>query len=168
VERIKSGEKISSISLIKLRDYWLEKRKNRPFPSRADIDPIEFPDLLPRIVLVDVTHDPLRFQYRLIGTTITAISERDATGRFIDEELYGDRTENMLWAFQNCVSTNAPIAVREQVQFVKKERVVVEVIALPLGKTDTEIDMILTYVEIIHSLEKAPAMGTSLILDWMS
>ncbi|USG61918.1 PAS domain-containing protein [Sneathiella marina] len=166
MERIKSGNKISSITLIELRDYWLEKRRSRKFPARADIDPVEFPNLLPQIALVDVTYDPLRFRYRLIGTTITAISERDATGHFIDENLYGERTENMLWAFKTCVHTKTPVAVREQVQFVKKERVVVEVLVLPLGETDDRVDMALVCLEIINSLEKAPAMGTSLTLDW--
>ncbi|MEH6524468.1 MAG: PAS domain-containing protein [Sneathiella sp.] len=166
MERIESGENISSDTLIELRDYWLEKRRSREFPARADIDPVEFPKLLPQIALVDVTYDPLRFRYRLIGTTITAISERDATGHYIDEDLYGERTENMLWAFKTCTDTKAPIAVREQVQFVKKERVVVEVLVLPMGKTDDRVDMVLLCLETINSLKKAPAMGTSLMLDW--
>lgn len=167
MERIDSGEKISSDTLIELRDYWLEKRKNREFPARADIDPVEFPKLLPQIALVDVTYDPVRFRYRLVGTTITAISERDATGHYIDEDLYGERTENMQWAFKTCLSKKAPVAVREQVQFVKKERVVVEVLILPLGSSDDQVDMILLCLETTNSPEKAPAMGTSLILDWL-
>lgn len=166
VERINSGDKISSNTLIELRDYWLEKRRSREFPARADIDPVEFPKLLAQIALVDVTYNPLRFRYRLIGTTITAISERDATGHYIDENLYGERTENMQWAFKICARTKAPVAVREQVQFVKKKRVVIEVLVLPMGETDDRVDMALLCLETIHSPEKAPATGTSLTLDW--
>jgi len=166
VERINSGDKISSSTLIELRDYWLEKRQSRMFPARADIDPVEFPKLLSQIALVDVTYDPLRFRFRLVGTTITAISERDATGHYVDEKLYGERTENMQWAFKTCTRTKAPVAVREQVQFVKKERLVIEALVLPMGEKDDRVDMILICLETIHSLEKAPAMGTSLTLDW--
>jgi hypothetical protein len=61
-------------------EYWQGKRGARRMPARRDIDPIEIPDLLPNIVLVDVERDPLDFRYRLIGTAITAHLARDYTG----------------------------------------------------------------------------------------
>ncbi len=47
--------------------YWLARRGDRQFPSRAEIEPTDIPHLLSGIVLLDVSYDPLDFEYRLIG-----------------------------------------------------------------------------------------------------
>lgn len=65
--------------------YWQEKRGARPMPSRRDIEPTEIPDLLANVVLVDVSHDPLDFRYRLIGTAIVARIAFDYTGKHFTE-----------------------------------------------------------------------------------
>ena len=57
----------------RLRDlyrYWAEKKHNRPLPARVDLDPMEIPQLLQNIVLVDVVGEPPRFRYRLVGTAV--------------------------------------------------------------------------------------------------
>ena len=69
--------------------YWDQKRRGRSIPSRADIDPIEIPGLLPNILLIEVERHPYRFRYRLAGTAMTRLREgrqtRELTGRYIDE-----------------------------------------------------------------------------------
>jgi hypothetical protein len=50
--------------------YWLARRGERRFPRRADIEPTDIPHLLSGIMLLDVTYDPLDFEYRLIGGAI--------------------------------------------------------------------------------------------------
>ena len=40
--------------ILALYQYWNSKRGNRLMPSRADIDPLDFPTYLPGIVMVDV------------------------------------------------------------------------------------------------------------------
>ncbi len=50
--------------------YWLEKKGDRPMPSRNDLDPVEIPGLLPHVILLDVMNDPRDFRYRLIGTIV--------------------------------------------------------------------------------------------------
>jgi len=37
--------------------YWDAKRAGKSMPSRADIDPIEMPALLPHVVLLEVLRD---------------------------------------------------------------------------------------------------------------
>ena len=79
---------MSSATLRQVRDYWLTARGPRRQPAHGDIDPLQIPrPLLPHLVLTDVIHDPLRLRYRLIGTFVTALAGRDATGRWLDESL---------------------------------------------------------------------------------
>ena len=69
-------------------EYWDSKRKGRPMPARADIDPSEIRDLLPGIILIDVAHDPLRLTYRLVGTDEVEARGYDPTGKDVAEHVF--------------------------------------------------------------------------------
>jgi hypothetical protein len=55
-------------------------------PSRADLDPIEIPKLLPYVTLIDVLA-PGRYRFRLIGTAIAEEQGLNATGREVVETI---------------------------------------------------------------------------------
>lgn len=65
---------------------WSENLPNNGVPAKPVMDPLAMPsEVWPRVVLIDVTRDPLRFQYRLTGTWIDYIQNRNLTGTFVDE-----------------------------------------------------------------------------------
>lgn len=66
--------------LASVLDYWDAKRGARLAPCRADIEPLDLVQVLPRIMLADVTHDPLDFRYRLSGTGIANVHGAELTG----------------------------------------------------------------------------------------
>ena len=66
-------------------DYWIERRGEQRMPSRRDIDPLDFPYLLGKLMLVDVLANPQRFRVRLHGTEVVARMHYDMTGKFLDE-----------------------------------------------------------------------------------
>jgi hypothetical protein len=61
--------------------YWLAKRGTRVMPARSDINPADFPLLLPYLVLVESVDD--QFRYRLVGSAITRAAGYDPTGRAV-------------------------------------------------------------------------------------
>jgi hypothetical protein len=65
--------------------YWEAKRGDRLMPARADLDPLEIPQVLSHLILLDVTHDPLRFRVRLYGTEVADLRGRDLTERYLYE-----------------------------------------------------------------------------------
>jgi hypothetical protein len=65
----------------RLLAYWRAKKGERVFPSRADIDPLEFARELPRVMMVEVTTDPLEFRYRVAGTGLFAMHGQELTGK---------------------------------------------------------------------------------------
>jgi hypothetical protein len=82
------GDPLADLSderLHRLFAYLEEKRGSREFAARRDIDPLEFSYILGHVVLLDVLHEPLRFRYRLVGTTLAAGTGYDLTGSFVDE-----------------------------------------------------------------------------------
>jgi PAS domain-containing protein len=64
-------------------EYWERKRGARFAPARADIEPLDLVQVLPRIMLAEVAHDPVEFRYRLSGTGIgqTTAPRQRACGR---------------------------------------------------------------------------------------
>ena len=81
--------------LRRLHAYWRERCAGREMPSRADLDPLDFPYILGHIVLLGVERDPpsatgtpingMRFRVRLQGTEIAQRLGFDLTGRTLDE-----------------------------------------------------------------------------------
>lgn len=84
------AEAIADETLRALLSYWLGKRRPSRFPSRADIDPAEIPELLPHIILTDVMPDG-RYRYRLTGTSVDTHATVALAGKYI-EEAFADRS----------------------------------------------------------------------------
>ncbi|MDP6830845.1 MAG: PAS domain-containing protein [Alphaproteobacteria bacterium] len=166
MERISIQEPLASPKLRQLRDYWLEACGDRRMPSRRDIDPISIPHLLPNITLIDVVRDPLRFRYRLIGTAITELTGRDATGRWLDSKLYGENLDEMLWTFQTCTENREPVAVRQKAQFPDRDWLLVEVLLVPMGTSDEAVDVIMSGLVAVDEDVKQPSQDIGYILDW--
>ena len=57
--------------------YWGSKRAERAMPARRDIDPLEIPKLLPRLLMVDTAERLDDFCYRL---EVCKGFENDRTG----------------------------------------------------------------------------------------
>lgn len=72
--------------LADLYDYWDGKRAGRPWPSRADIDPLDIPLLLKYLLLIEIERlQPMRIRFRLVGTNFHRFFGRDLTGKTRDE-----------------------------------------------------------------------------------
>jgi hypothetical protein len=64
-------------------DYWLELKRDRLMPMRADFNPMKHPRIAAFLSLEDVTYDPVRFQVRLVGGGTS--SKRASKGEYLDE-----------------------------------------------------------------------------------
>lgn len=83
------GRVIPDERLQGLARYWFDRCADGQVPARAAIDPLEFPTLLPNILLLDRVATPGgdRFRFRLVGTRVVEIAGQELTGRFLDEAL---------------------------------------------------------------------------------
>jgi hypothetical protein len=54
-------------------------------PPRSAFTPLSLKPFLPHIFIVEHELQSGRYRYRLIGTEITAVYQRDSTGRYFDE-----------------------------------------------------------------------------------
>lgn len=66
-------------------DYWLSVAPPGRLPGRQHVAPEDLVPLLPRLWLIDVYRDPLRFRYRLVGTAVVKSVGRELTNKWLDE-----------------------------------------------------------------------------------
>ena len=77
---------IDAARLGDLYRYWLSRCSGDRAPMRADLDPVEIPDLLRFLYLLDVVGEARqpRFRYRLVGTQLVHWWGADPTGSQVD------------------------------------------------------------------------------------
>jgi hypothetical protein len=72
--------------LLQLYDYWRDRRGHRRFPTRRDIDPLQFRYVLGYVMMVDVEpHDSPRYRVRLRGSEMAQRARYDLTGKFLED-----------------------------------------------------------------------------------
>ena len=71
--------------LRRLYDYWRSRCRGGANPSRQDIDPLDIPDLLPNVFLLDVVGDAEDFVFRLAGTLVEDAFSMPLRGKSIAE-----------------------------------------------------------------------------------
>lgn len=88
--------------------YWKSKCQGDRLPRRADIDPLDFPRLLPYITLVEVVADERRYVYRLVGTKEVEVRGRDPTGKSVLDGFFGPSLDDALSCYDTVVATSRP------------------------------------------------------------
>ena len=141
------GLRLASRRLHQALAYWHGKRGNRLMPSRADLDPVEIPQLLPYVILIDVSGPPPDFRYRLLGTKVVSISAGDYTGMRL-ADLPGKGPGSVVW--DNCLET-----VRRRAPFSRLPPYVGpdpdvrpgENLLMPLSRDGESVDMIFQVID---------------------
>jgi len=134
--------------------YWKAKRAGRPFPGRADIDPLDIPALLPIVFLVDVAREPANYRFRLAGSEFARKYGADPTGRTLEQVNRHAHAEAIFRDYATCATEATPVASRnsflnDKGVFWKYERVL-----MPLGDAPGRAAMILGGMDINIPLDE--------------
>lgn len=124
-------------------DYWHKKRGQRLAPCRADIDPVEIAPLLPRVMLVDVSAEPLDFRFRLAGTGIFKIHGAELTNKRaleLEPPAYAALIHRL---YCDTLARRAPLAHRLLIE-VESKRSAYMRISLPLSEDGEIINRLMT------------------------
>jgi hypothetical protein len=140
--RLPAATDIRDARLRRLYEYWLEKKGQRRFPSRRDIDPVDFPYVLGHVILFDVLRDPLRFRVRVHGTGMVAKAGYDLTGKFLDALPITDYRRYVLARCETLVRDGDPLLVWHDRTLDGKQRRY-EALWLPLSNDGQHVTMLL-------------------------
>ena len=152
-----------------LFEYWLERAGGRPMPARRDIRPADIPHLLPNISLIDIQRSPCRLRFRLAGTRVRDIYDREVTGLYLEDIDWGGQAEYWRRAHARVADTGRPAQGVVRSLRGSKDHLVHFWLRLPLVTGGPEAAMILGYdvsvpvSEVPGAVEKAqfsPAAAT--------
>ncbi len=104
-----STEQLRSPTVLALNDYWQSKRRGRPMPAPADIDPTEIRALLPSLIIAEYVGAPVRVRYRLVGTLQVYYNGLDFTGLYLDEIDWGMENDFVKLVHDTLRRTAAPV-----------------------------------------------------------
>jgi len=150
-------ETIVNPRLRRLYEYWAERRGERRFPARADIDPLDFSFLMGNLILVEVVPgDPLAFRIRLHGTNLAQRAGYELTGKMLNELPNTQFRQLAMDTFAHVATTGKPYrGYRDRVLDDRLHRY--ETVMLPLSSDGERVDMLL--VGLIYADEREPKPG---------
>jgi hypothetical protein len=128
-----------------LFDYWRSIHPPGRLPGRQHLNPMDIPQLLPSIWLLDVQHSPFRLRFRLVGTTIEEVRGQFLTGKWIDETSPEIKDMDAYYRrYRDVVETHRPSWRRgpSQMQHLRDIEDL-ENILLPLATDGTNVDILL-------------------------
>jgi hypothetical protein len=131
----------------RVRTYLEAKTLGVRLPARADIDPVELPDVLAFINLIDVIWsepDPPRFKFRLLGTRQIRYAGGDFTGLWVDEALSGSAAAAAVAMMRRVVLEQQLVFGRFSLPVDGREFVITERLQFPLSANGTTVDMLLS------------------------
>lgn len=136
-------------SLGRLFAYWERKAGDAAMPVPGAIDPIEIPDLLPQLYLLDVERGAddaavPDFRFRLAGTGVRELFDREITGRRIADVLpEPDLLENAQRSYGTILRDGAPWLTDILYELEWGEPFRYRRLSLPLGPGDGRVTRIL-------------------------
>ena len=89
-------------------DYWVGLADGRKMPDRKDVNPASIPRHLPHVSLIDIETDPLNFRYRLAGSQLRDVYQKEVTGMSLREFSENEKRDYWLSACERIFQTGRP------------------------------------------------------------
>ncbi len=148
------------LAIRELHEYWISIHPSAGLPGRQHVDPSAITNLLPHVFMVDVTRNPLRFKYRLVGTDYVQMMGKDLTGGFLDEVHPGFHGL-ILHQYTETAELGRPAYRKGPVMYTRPHRdyLGMERLIVPLARNGIEVDMILGVIVATLSNERRASLA---------
>ncbi len=123
--------------------YWESKRADRAMPARRDIDPLEIPKLLPRLLMVDTAERLDDFCYRLYGTEVCKGFENDRTGLHFSQLPRIENYDVVYGGYWRTYVEKTPVYFHGQIVSEARNYIRYSRLTLPLSDDGAAVDIIL-------------------------
>jgi len=136
--------------------YWASKLQAGRLPGRRDLDPLDIPDLLPQVALLDVQRVPWDFRFRLVGTGVVAHLGGDLTGQWMSGVGYLCEPSGLFETCRQVASLAAPRRNRRPSDGPLQQYFDAEDMVLPLAADGETPDMLLLFAEYVPKANVHP------------
>jgi hypothetical protein len=131
--------------VVRFLNYWLSLKPRNGLPGRQHFDPLDIPDLMPRVWMLDVLREPLRFRYRFVGTKEVETLQREVTGKMFDEvhsHCYSKICGRLLEGVRRGVASYRKGNV---IALHKKEHMMLENCIAPMARDGSIVDLLIGF-----------------------
>jgi len=125
-----------------LYDYWISKYISGVLPRRADIEPLEIPHLLKYVGLIDVLPND-DFKYRLVGTHMVNLFEKDFTGTLASQSKQGKYGLILCDMYKQVRDCKRPLFSKSRFIYEREQPIEMRRLILPLSENNNDINMLL-------------------------
>lgn len=154
--KIKPVADAQSPLLHEVHAYWRAKCGDRAMPARADLDPIDIPELLPNLILIDVIPPSGRLRVRLVGTWIVNQFGRDYTGRYLDEIDFGEAQDEIVREYSAAAAAAYPVCSDHRYRNLGGQIYDIERLILPLSEDGERVSMLLIVLDFTERSASPP------------
>lgn len=134
---------ITDSKLQRLYDYWLGKHRDGRLPAKADIDPVEIPDLLMDIFLVDVVDGGADFVFKLAGSQVEEIYDGSLRGKSLFSMQDSTEITPVVQQYLDVVTQREPRYRDGDLRVFGKDRWLTRRLLLPLSSDGESVDVLL-------------------------
>jgi len=132
--------------IVAIVEYWQSLIRDDVLPDRGDLDPIDIPQFLPGIALIDVERNPWRFRFRLLGDELIFHHGVNLTGEWLDEAFPHFPTTGTMADMIDTAETGRPNYRRGSPQLTyEKSFIEIERVMLPFRNGGEDVELILIY-----------------------
>ncbi len=126
-------------------DYWHEKRGDRLFPARTDVDPLDFARLLPLIYIVEGgTLDEMKV--RLAGTAYRDLYGFEISGKRILDLIPAQEGQDVHRDYRLCLQDKLPVFRKYDMHWRPRDsELKYQRLLMPLGTADGVVSHILAF-----------------------
>jgi len=136
---------VTSNMIAAVQIKWNAVRGTREFPTRRDIDPVEFQAWLPYLSLIELhpgeAPESLRVRYRLVGTEVARFAQEDFSNTWLDETGWRPKIIAVnLALYRRLRETRKPVFGLSQVDWDKRQNYSFEWGLFPLSENGHDIN----------------------------
>ncbi len=135
-------------------DHWASLERDNPLPKRSSFDPSELPPhLLPHIVMLEVSTEPLDFRYRVIGDQVLRYLSNNHTGEWVSNIAHQAAPRPLFKTLADIVSRREP-ALSKMLFFDPGQDYLANTeIIFPLCLPDGQISRLLVFIDLVTESE---------------
>lgn len=137
-------DKLEQVEFTQLLDWWEKCRSGRVGPSRAEVDPAALKPVLAHLTLIEFDPETARFRFRLSGTYIHQLHNRDIAYTAVDEMEPPAYRNLLIKHYREVIESGAPNAY--EIRFISDEDIVRHYtsLRLPLSEDGEQATGIIT------------------------
>ena len=123
----------------RLIDYWRTCRGENALPTRTDIDPGAFTDLLPQIFMLG-RDAPGRYRFRLSGGFVANLHGRELKGEQGLQLWVASDRPRVQSSLELCRASADPIVINAEVEAPEMASFAMEIFMAPLANPEGDVD----------------------------